>query len=279
MEFLVVVIAIVFLQMWGADNPLHRDEWMVRWLGYLERDYSRTTTHFFVVAVGAPMLLVLAACYFITSAWSWLALPFGVVVLLYSFGRGEFSSIVNEYTKACYIEDWDSAVERAQGLGVETDDVEAGQWSELHQHVLDEAGYRGFERMFAVFFWFLVLGPVGAVLYRVLFLFNTQTDHQNARAAYCLWLMEWPAVRILGLSFAVTGNFVGCFLHWRESLLCFKRPTPKILSQSIIGALSVDEALTQTCEVTRKELELLDRLYTRTLWLWLGAAALPILLA
>ena len=279
MEFLIVVIAIIFLQIWGAENPLHQDTWMSRWIESLDEKYVRSTTLFFGIAVGVPVVAAAFGFFVIQKYSGWMILPLGVLVLLYSFGRGEFASIVAEYTKACYIEDWPSALQRASSLGVRVDDVPEGDWSTLHQHVLDEAGYRGFERMFAVLFWFFIFGPVGALAYRIVFLFNQNTDKTNPSAMYLMWVMEWPAVRVLGLSFALTGNFVGCYRHWRESLACVKRSTISVLSHSILGALSVEDDLTQTCEVTRKELDLLNKLYTRTLWLWLGAASLPILIA
>jgi len=47
----------------------------------------------------------------------------------------------------------------------------------------------------------------------------------------------------------------------------------------VLGALSVCDELPQTCEVTRKELSLLDRLYKRTLWFWLAAAAIIVIIA
>jgi len=93
-----------------------------------------------------------------------------------------------------------------------------------------------------------------------------------------LGLLEWPAVRLLGMSFAITGNFVGCYSRWKELLLCSKRKTTEVLSPMILGALSVGEGTLQTGAVTRKELSLLHLLYRRTLWFWLAGAALFTLL-
>lgn len=278
MNLFIVVIAIAFLQVWGAANPLHRDSWFFWWsdkvnsCGWLMADFK------VLGAVSMPIIALVLLQLALVQWSGWLLLPVGVAVLLYSFGRGEFSDIVTEYTKACYVEDWSSALERAHRLNVETDDLQEGEWGRLHEHVFDEAGYRGFERMFAVLFWFFILGPAGALLYRLTFIYSSQSRPEDETAARLRWILEWPAVRLLGLSFALTGNFVGCYHRWKECVFCVRRSTKAALSPLILGALLVEDELTQTCEVTRKELNLLNGLYTRTLWFWLATASILIIL-
>ena len=147
----------------------------------------------------------------------------------------------------------------------------------IQNYELDEAGYRGFERIFAILFWFFVFGPLGALLYRLTFLYVNGNKASVALAQKTLWLLEWPAVRLLGVSFALTGNFVGSYQRWKECLVCLERPTKTILGLFVLGALSVDDEVTQTCEVTRKELDLSRKLYKRTLWFWLAVISLLII--
>lgn len=283
MDLLTLIIAIAFVQVWGAENPLHKDGWFVRWSDWLREvvlhNKPNTTEPAWLwgLVVLIPTCAVWAVTHVVADISAWLLLPLSVVIMLYSLGRGEFTAIVSEYTKACYVEDWPSGMERAQKLGVNTEGVDDGDWSTLHEHVLTEASYRGFERSFVIIFWFLVASPVVALFYRLLFLYSSKQPEAQWPAK-CLWLLEWPVVRILGLSFAFTGNFVGCFSRLKECLVCFSRSSQEVLTQSILGALSVDENLTQSCEVTRKELDLLAKLYKRTLWFWLACAALIIIM-
>ncbi len=284
MSLFIVILAIAFLQVWAGDNPLHRDSWYFQWVDNVRQRFARGSLSWLAPAIS--VLLPLLACGLaLALLWdisNWLVLPFGVAILLYSFGRGEFGEIVTEYTKACSEQDWVSGVERASRLGVNVEGLGLNDWSSLHQQVLNEAAYRGFERMFAVLFWFFLLGPVAALGYRLLFLYNQRIREEgfsDSVAAKTLWIVEWPAARVLGLSFSFTGNFVGCYNRWAESAFCFKSASSEVLGQSVLGALSVDDDLTQTCEVTRKELSLLHKLFTRTLWFWLAAAALAALLA
>jgi AmpE protein len=54
----------------------------------------------------------------------------------------------------------------------------------------------------------LILGPIGALMYRLVFLAN-QKDSENELVDRWLWLLEWPVARVVGISFALTGNFSG----------------------------------------------------------------------
>lgn len=278
MNLFIVVLSIAFLQVWGAANPLHKDAWFSYWANKVEKLSIKNQNVNFIVTVALPVVALVSLQLVLAYLSPWLLLPLGMLVLLYSFGRGEFGDIVSEYTKACYIEDWPSALERASRLGVSTEGLAENDWPSLHKHVLDEAGYRGFERMFAVLFWCFSLGPAAAFLYRLSFMYSRNNHPEHPFAAKFLWVLEWPAVRLLGLSFALTGNFVGCFQRWKECFFCATRSTISVLSPLILGALLVDDEMAQTGEVTRKELNLLTSLYTRTLWLWLATAAILIIL-
>lgn len=278
MDLFVIVLALAFVQIWGAKSPLHRDGWFVRWMAWISQKQTRSHPLItFIASVLPPCLILVLVIVLLSYITQWLVLPVFICVLLYSLGRGEFTEIVREYTQACYVEDWPSAIERARPLGIPVDDLTNDDWPTLHRYVLEEAGYRGFERMFAVIFWFFLLGPVAAFCYRLTFLF-CERNPDNTNSSKFLWAIEWPAVRLLGISFALTGNFVGCFQRWKESLWCEQRTSRNVLSELVFGALTVSDNLNQTCEITRKELSLISKLYTRTLWFWLGMVSIILLL-
>lgn len=299
MDLFIIVLSILFLQVWGADNPLHKDGWLVRWTEYLKKFLVASSAPYFLVSVILPVVglsLIFGLLYAVSY---WLILPLGIVVLLYSFGRGEFSELVQEYTQACYNGDWEAACVRAEMLGVVSERIPAltaitpeeqealrknsaatqaemdrPEWQVLHLAVLREASYRGFERMFAVLFWCFLLGPAGAFMYRLTFLFIQKNDAESPLADLVLRFMEWPAARVLAMSFAITGNFVSCYKSWRKHMLNIQEQTRDLLSRAIFGALSVADTTVQTVDITQKELALLDRLYVRTLWFWLCAVAI-----
>lgn len=200
----------------------------------------------------------------------WLWLPFASGVLLLSLGKGGYSDALAAYINACRSQNWAGAADVYAVMAGAPAAVAQDDWPALHGAFLSLACYKGFERLFAVLFWFAVLGPSAALGYRLCQVLAQQRGGQFSRL---LWYLEWPAARALGFSFAFTGNFVGCWLRWRQYLGCVKSSTAFVIEQSVLGALSVDNATAPTCAVTRRELTAMQQLLERSLWFWLVVLA------
>ncbi len=280
MVLLSVLIVLGLIQLWGSGAPLHHDLWFQRWVTFLRSgQLAATPGAVLVIALSVPLLALIFFLHIVTSTQAWLSLFVSVPVLLYCLGRGEYSSAVQAYLLAWSGRDWPAAVAAARKLGAAIDseymaDNTPQHWPDLHRRMLSASGYRGFERMFAVLFWFVLLGPAGALLYRLSALYTEWAKDQNdgVVAERWLWLLEWPAVRILGISFALTGNFVGCFQQWRDFLICTESSSATVLMYAVRGALSLGERV--SLEVSDNELRALQSLLSRTLLLWVCLLAI-----
>jgi len=271
MYLIVVLIALGFLQVWGEKNPFHRDQIFEQWLKLCRDRLGKRNSELLLLAVcvALPVAFVGLLTYVFNGMFLWVM---ATVILLFSLGRGEFAPDIEAYTQSCGDNDWDKAIEYAKKQGVDTASIDRDDWLALNEAMLSEAAYQGFERLFCVLFWFATFGPVGALVYRLSFLFNHYSPSRISER--WLWAIEWPAVRVLGVSFAVTGNFVGCINRWKVYILCQTAKSHYILKESVMGALSVDDELVQSCNCTQREVSALKRLYTRTLWLWVLILAL-----
>ena len=87
---------------------------------------------------------------------------------------------------------------------------------------LVEAVFRNAQRRwFGVLFWFCLLGPLGAVMYRLSVLAverdDTQLAHDTASGAKTwLAILEWPVAQLMTLALALVGNFDSVMAAWRE---------------------------------------------------------------
>jgi AmpE protein len=78
-------------------------------------------------------------------------------------------------------------------------------------------------RWFGVLFWFLLMGPVGALLYRLAVLsgegsFARRLPPETREGAQTLLrLLDWPVAQLLTLALALVGNFDTVLGAWRES--------------------------------------------------------------
>ena len=97
-----------------------------------------------------------------------------------------------------------------------------GDAAKLDGPALVEAVFRNaLRRWFGVLFWFCVLGPFGALLYRASVLAAECDDSQLAQetasgAKAWLAILEWPVSQLATLALALVGNFDSVMGAWRE---------------------------------------------------------------
>ena len=273
MTFLAVVIAFFIVQYTNSVVTLQSDDWYKNWASMSKSWFDAEATQAAVLIAG-PLIIMWILLGVVEGISSFLLFLVSIPVLLYCLGRGDFSEWIRGYTEAYHRNDNEVASDYAERLGVDISDIE--DWASLHKAVLQRAAYRGFERWFPVLFWFTLLGPLGGLLYRLTWLgvhHSGNSDDVRLSSARLLWLLEWPAVRLIGLTFCLVGNFVAGLSRWRASVLDTEHSSVDTLEAYLHGALSVNgEEI--TCEsVSEQEIESLQSLLSRSLILWLCALA------
>jgi len=123
------------------------------------------------------------------------------------------------------------------------------------------------KRVFAVMFWFLILGPVGAVIYRAI-------EQSRVKGKFLIWL-EWPPVFVLTILFALGGHFVNVFTCWRVLIKRKEMNNYEWLEKCGIAALGEHE-VEQKSESTQVKQAI--QLFDRALIIVLVMFALTILL-
>ncbi|OGT47690.1 MAG: hypothetical protein A3E82_00910 [Gammaproteobacteria bacterium RIFCSPHIGHO2_12_FULL_38_11] len=74
-----------------------------------------------------------------------------------------------------------------------------------------------YQRIFALLFWYFIFGPVGLALYVVVAALYTQL-HEQKYFILIQGILDWLPIRLLGLSFALAGNFSVVFKEWMKTL-------------------------------------------------------------
>ncbi|WP_444931987.1 regulatory signaling modulator protein AmpE [Microbulbifer sp. SSSA002] len=289
MTLLIVLIAVALVQIWGSGAPLHRDGWFKRWSEHLQTS-SRLNGNsglLLGVTILVPVLISAIVMALVeNTAGSLGYLLVGVPLLLYCLGRGNFNDIIANYLRNWYSGDLDGAAKAAAPILRELHEAPSDGTC-LHEQVFRGAAYCAFERLFAVLFWFILLGIPGAILFRLSAMYaeNTRDSSEETTAARWLWLLEWLPVRVMGLSFAIVGNFAGCYRAWRRVLMCRESDTDQVLEAYLEGALGGIDAsecsgsadLSQLQRQSGAEIEGLQALLSRALLLWITALALAVL--
>jgi len=119
--------------------------------------------------------------------------------------------------------------------------------SEVARLAIEEALLASHRHVFAPLLWFAVLGPAGALFYRLAHSFDEQWGHrgeiefgefgQFAHRAFAV--IDWLPLRVTAASFAVVGDFEDAVHCWRTQAVRWPEAGSGILLASGAGALGV----------------------------------------
>jgi len=210
---------------------------------------------------------------------------FAVVVLLFCLGPRDLGEEVNDYCKAIEAGDEDEYRHIANELlecmpeaGQPAPDVEEAIYAQANN------------RIFGVVFWFVLLGPTGAWLFRVLDLMQRRAAYfackDSAEERAGAWpqvvqailllhrLFAWIPARLLAVGYMLAGSYDGALTAWKKlytvSSAFFPGPNDQLLGAVGKGAVPViDEGdVIARARIARD-------LVSRTLWMiWCPVLAL-----
>lgn len=212
-----LVAVIVALLLGHFARPLavlrHHDGF-VAWIGVLGRQGGALRDAALALGVLLPLGLLGALQWGLRDwAYGLPALLLGIAALFYAWGPRDLDLDVEAVIDA---EGLEARREAARPLFPQRDDavVEGGP--------LVEAVFRcALWRWFGPLFWFLLLGPVGAVGYRFVALAaqgearRRLPEAQGRAAATVLGVLDWPVAQLMTLTLALAADFDAVIAAWR----------------------------------------------------------------
>ncbi|MEO7068268.1 MAG: beta-lactamase induction protein [Rhodanobacter sp.] len=235
------------------------------------------------------LLLPLGLC--VLAVWllqqlpmsEWLQLLFALAVLLYCFGPREFEADLEAILQA------PDDVRREVAAQALSDDGTAIGWNASELGVA--MAYAALRRRFGVLLWFLLLGPLGALLYRLGQTLgrsmSLQLDHDSARAArYLANALDWPAAQLLTFTLAIVGHWEAVMGAWRRwhsqaAATSWYNTGPGFLGAAAQADVRVDiesgDGYTEEHSDPLAELVRLRSALLRALLTWLSLIALVVL--
>lgn len=249
MSFLALLAALVLeqLQPLRRHNPLYAA--FDRYAALLERQLNAGQFHHGVIAwllAVVPVVLVTLLVYHLLAAvspilaWAW-----NIAVLYLTMGFRQFSHYFREIAAALRAGDITTAREYlARWRGEPADELTPSEVARVSIELALTGAHR---HVFGPIAAFVVLGPAGAIVYRLganlAATWGERTDPEALEFGgfarrFQFWY-DWIPARIAAASFAIVGNFEDAVYCWRTQATSWAAGAQGILLASGGGALGV----------------------------------------
>lgn len=228
--------------------------WYLDWAESIEQRFnggSRVHGIAAVLLALVPIVLgVMLARYLLSEIGFVVRFAFDVVVLylcLDIFRLGNGARAVAEMLEAGDVREADVQLKEIAGKGA-TDLSEAGIAHASVEAVLKQTN----SLIISPLFWFILLGPAGAVLQRLACILDKLWGHRYERFVEFGWaaarfddVMQWVPARITALSYAIMGSFEEALHCWRRQMGIWSDINSGPLLASGFGAMHM-----QNCETS-----------------------------
>ncbi len=224
MTFLIIITALFAERYLLEQEDFRQHLWFkdyCRWFRHLPLGEWVSESRGSIIA----LLILPLAILLIVHSWSINVLGgfpewvLAFLVLLLSLGPRDLEHQVTDFIDA---RDHGST-ERASRIAAEIMDRNATEPEpelsiRVSEAIVEQANYR----LTGVLFWFLILGPFGAMLYRLTSLaakFSKDDEDRkivHQQAFHLFHILNWVPARLLAATYALVGNFDNVLLAWRH---------------------------------------------------------------
>jgi adenosylcobinamide-phosphate synthase len=249
MTFLSLLVALL-LDQWQplrASNRVHGK--FARYVTMLSSTFNRGQYRDGVIswmlAVLPFALGVLILYWALRQTSGVLALLLNIAVLYIALGFRQFSHYYNEVAQALRAAD----LTRAREILSVWRGKSAREFSanEVACVAIEQGLMRSHRHVFGVMAWFVLLGPAGAIVYRIAAMLNDrwssgsgpESDPFGLFASRAYTVIDWLPARLTALGFAVAGDFTGAVECWREQAASWRSQSQGIVLAAAAGALGI----------------------------------------
>jgi len=273
MALISIIIGLLFDRAFRHLHDLRDLSWFEYYTSAVTRLIRTSNGVIQLVAVLIVPVLIIAAIQYLLSDFllGMLYLLFGVLVFAYCLGPACLSSDIEYYLDARRLGDEDEALHYA---GMLTERAASTAPDQQTSDVTRAIFHVANERIFAVIFWFVILGPTGAILYRLTTNLSKQDGAGDSLAAIAILfqaVLTWLPARMLALGYALTGHFDGALQAYRnrpyESDLALENYD--VLVNTGMGALRDHESTDEISSIISAK-----NLVMRSILIWIAVLAL-----
>lgn len=222
-----------------------------------------------IIGLLLPLLLLIFILNLLFIRFPILYLIYGTIVLFICLDIRDMKAKLEDYFAAIMAENQIKAHFEAEIFANRT----IAQDRSLTIRAVTESMFaKSLTNIFSVIFWFLLLGPFGAVFYYLIAGINDRVEKSDLEAqdsytpaGYLKDILDWIPVRLVTLTYALIGHFKPVFSQWLDRLGDGVTENQHLLMECGLTALDIDK---DPMQAQPQENHLALELINRTLWTW-----------
>ncbi len=285
MKLFQILLAFFFRKHVTAVDYYTDPEHLLKYINWARRQAKKLTPEendkVETLAIVIPAVLIIGVIQFLLQDF-FFHIPtfiFGAAVLIYCLGSRNFDKMVEPFIESWEQGDYNAAAYNA--LVFENPEAhDKTDTTTLPEKVVKTLIIGSNEKMFAILFWFMLLGPVGAFAYRCCLIMRDYNNHECATSDHCnllidklVFYIDWIPSRITAISFAIAGSFVESFEAWLHIPHSSNNSNHNILLAAGLGSLKMDASVDKENYGAEEVRDARD-LITRTTYVWLAVIAI-----
>ena len=265
MTFIVIFIALLIERFFDWSH-LRYWQWFNAFQAAVARRLGDKSSYLILVITIISLVFVVLAVNVLFSnlLYGFAKLLFQLFILLYCLGPQNLWA--DAFASATSLSQGDEQIAAAKLKAAF--DISDTTYS-LHRQLLNAIFIESNRRVFAVVFWFVLLGPAGAVLYRTVAQSASRTRNKDVpmdvakQARLIEALLDWLPIRIFTFIFALGGHFVSVLSCWRKKAGTGLEGNDILLTECGAAALGIDDQskLPSDGSMERSAISLLDRVF------------------
>jgi AmpE protein len=193
-------------------------------------------------------------------------LVLSVVVMIYCLGPIEQNPHLKEYFEAIERNDLQGAYHQVSDyLDLKSNHQVPDDINSLGRLVTRLILSQSNFRYFGVLMYFVLLGPAGALLYRLTgtFEFSVRDDENSPyqeKLKQLRFVLDWLPARLTGLLYSLAGDFTGAMPRFKQYIFTEQPQNELLLEETGLGALGIkDEHCTDIIDENKSALNLVVR--------------------
>lgn len=248
MELISIVIALITDTYFKQVQQYRQFDWFWSYQSWVQQKLASQS---YASGPTGLLILLIPVCFLVWlvdtmlgGVWGFFSFAFGIVVLIYSLGPRDLDAQVQDYLDSISRDDTEGALLHAsEALNRRLEGSPSCVADSFRRGILLTLN----NRMLGVMFWFVVLGPVGALLYRLSCLLVEQqreTDSEFSITVNRLYaILAWVPARISVICFAFMGSFIESASRWESLAEFVSKDSDTLIIETGLAALKLDTAI------------------------------------